>query len=674
MNSYFYLGFEPSQSASNLIRALEKYSGINKVQVYVLNAPLVDSKYSYDLESAAIVLVPKHKIMILNFGDNQDSFENFAEDLIEDLASISDKYNYKEIVGRVRNWRNDLVYISDDSYDVEKIGIKDLLKSNELLSDFDRKKSELLISLLTGSINDVDRIKNDIPESLLDKIKQKIQLFDGDQTRFVYSKSSKSKITIQGLSGTGKTELLLHKLKEIYMGDSSSKVMFTCHNRILASSLKTRIPNFFNFMKVEQQIEWNKRLWCEHAWGSQKEPDSGAYRFICHTYDIPFRAYNRAMPFSKACKLALDEIGDKVGSYGYAFDYMLIDESQDLPIEFIDLCQLVTKKAIYVAGDIFQSIFDQNVVNEVTPDYLLSKCYRTDPRTLMFSHGIGMGLFEDEKLRWLSDKEWEQCGYTINKDNGFYLLKRDPLRRFEDLNSQNIISMHVVKTNYSSKELYPESGVISIIKKIKNENSTVSPDDIGIIFIGSNKFGYSLADSLEYSLKSEFNWTVNKAYETKRSQPNTIFISNQNNVKGLEFPFVICIVDYISDQKHERNAIYMALTRSFIQSYLLVNDSYQQYKLSKIEDGLNLINENGYMLVTPPPKEVMQKISAKIEFDGPEQSVYDLVYMVFDDLDVPPICRDPLFNLIKAMKQEDIDYDSVMNLVSTNLEIMNFSK
>lgn len=74
-------------------------------------------------------------------------------------------------------------------------------------------------------------------------------------------------VTIQGLSGTGKTELLLHKLKDLYTSEDDTKIFFTCHNIALANTLRERIPTFFNFMKVEKQIEWNKRLWVNRALG-----------------------------------------------------------------------------------------------------------------------------------------------------------------------------------------------------------------------------------------------------------------------------------------------------------------------------------------------------------------------------------------------------------------------
>lgn len=52
--------------------------------------------------------------------------------------------------------------------------------------------------------------------------------------------------------------MLLHKIKELYIDDDKSTIAFTCHNVILADSLKKRVPEFFNFMKVEEQIQWEK--------------------------------------------------------------------------------------------------------------------------------------------------------------------------------------------------------------------------------------------------------------------------------------------------------------------------------------------------------------------------------------------------------------------------------
>jgi superfamily I DNA and RNA helicase len=401
---------EKNENNSEFIDALERYAETQKQQIYVIDRPLVDSKYTYAYQDKLVIMSPGYRIVLLNLGQENDKFEDFADDFIEDLASISDKFRYKNIIGRSRYWKEEL--ITRITYNANLLNIGEFFLSIRISDNKAKKNSELLISLLTGSINDIEKVKSDVPDNILDKVKQKIILFDGDQTRFIYQESSKKHITIQGLSGTGKTELLLHKLKDIYTTSKDARIVFTCHNKVLADSLRNRIPDFFNFMKVEEQIEWNKRLWCVHAWGSQGNRNSGAYSYICDYYGIPFYRYSRVRDFDSVCKTALNDLSViDINEAGHAFDYMLIDESQDFPASFFELCIKVTKHTVYVAGDIFQSIFDDTIIREINPDFLLSKCYRTDPRTLMFAHAIGMGLFETPKLRWLEDREWKACGY-----------------------------------------------------------------------------------------------------------------------------------------------------------------------------------------------------------------------------------------------------------------------
>jgi superfamily I DNA and RNA helicase len=153
----------------------------------------------------------------------------------------------------------------------------------------------------------------------------------------------------------------------------------------------------------------------------------------------------------------------------------LIDESQDFSESFFSLCELITSDNIYVAGDIFQSIFDNANENQTNPDFLLSKCYRTDPRTLMFAHGLGMGLFESRKLKWLEEDEWKACGYNVkhNKEDRKVSLAREPLRRFEDLESENHTSVEIIKSDFREEENIIENTlklIREIIEKIQPFN------------------------------------------------------------------------------------------------------------------------------------------------------------------------------------------------------------
>lgn len=656
-SSFFFLQAEENDINHPFINQVESYADIEKKQAYIIDRPLGDSRYIYDYKHALVLLIPKYKIIFLNFGEPSVEFDDFVEDFLEDIGFISDKYHYKNVIGRPRVWREELVCVSQYS---NELNLEDYLSTNYLDSIEQQKNCELIISLLTGSINDVDRVKKGIPDTILDKVKQKILLFDGDQTRFVYQNISKPTVRIQGLSGTGKTELLLHKLKEIYLNSDNSKIIFTCHNKILADNLKKRIPDFFNFMKVEQQIKWSERLWCVHAWGSQNDSNSGAYRYICDYYDLPFYTYSRSMSFDRACTLALEQLkSQQIDSY--AFDFMLIDESQDFPTSFFELCSLITRQTVYIAGDIFQSIFDENIITSVDPDFLLSKCYRTDPRTLMFAHSLGMGLFEPRKLRWLEDEEWKACGYLVDKDasGANYQLKREPLRRFEDLESENIESIALVKTSAENTEQH----IIDIINDIRTNNPTVVPDDIGIIFIDSSNRSYLLADRLEYSIPRAISWPVNKAYESKRKIADTIFLSNKNNVKGLEFPFVICIAECISRSYSYRNALYMMLTRSFIKTYLLLSDETDSVLLGQITDGLKSINDRGFIQVTAPSGPEKEQIKTTIKQQNIKKTYYEIATSILDELKVKQSYRKKLLETTRVIVGDNFDYLNVKEVI-----------
>ncbi|WP_105462592.1 DEAD/DEAH box helicase [Escherichia coli] len=669
MSSFFYIQPDlKNDTNADFLNSVEEYANTHQMQIYVIMNPLGENKYKYNRDDVLIILSPGYQLAFVAFSDDVDGIQNFIEDFIEDLGSLSDKYNYKDTIGRPRAWKDKLV--TECSYADFSFGNLDkFFDEIKIIDGVLAKKSELIISLLTGSINNIDKVKGNVPDNILDKVKQKIILFDGDQTRFVYQKFDKKKVVIQGLSGTGKTELLLHKLKEIYLDKENlnSKIMFTCHNKILADNMRKRIPEFFNFMKVEQQISWNERLWCVNAWGSQYDGNSGAYRYICEYYGLSFYRFSYVMTFDKVCRIALDELKKLPSNeFKHCFDFMLIDESQDFPSSFIELCELVTRDTIYVAGDIFQSIFDTNISNEIQPDFLLSKCYRTDPRTLMFAHGLGMGLFEEEPLTWLMNNEWEACGYIVDESvKGKLRLKREPLRRFEDVTDAKIHSVELINSTYETEE----ENILGILRKIKEENPTVLADDIGIIFIDQAKTIFKIADRLELSVPRLLGWKVNKAYETKEKIKDTLFISNKNHVKGLEFPFVICVTRDIIKSHSYRNSLYMMLTRSFIKSYLLLGDGNKDLQ-NEIEKGLDAINEHGYMDINVPPREVISKIRTTIKYDEKNISHYDLVTKVFDDLQIEPIFRTSLYNTVKTIMPDSFDVDKITTLVRFNYEIM----
>lgn len=658
--TYFFSNIEIDENNSQIITALGKFAEENAQQIYLIDSPLGEKKYNYSFKEGMVLLIPDHQIMIINNYGDEEEFLNFYDDFSEDLGHLSDRYDYKKILGRPRKWKNDLLTgkdLADSNEDIE------VFLSESKLSDPEQKRQiELLISLSIGSINPIDKFSEKLPETLLEKVKQNIILFDGDQTRFIFKKINQKRITIQGLAGTGKTELLFHKIKELYTDNDKNRIAFTCFNKALANSLKNRVPAFFDFMKVEEQIKWGERLWIMHSWGSKNDSANvGLYSYICKSYGIPFQGLHQAN-FDKACQDAIAYLNSK-DPIEPLFDYVLIDESQDFQESFFELCELVTSNTVYVAGDIFQNIFQSNI-NETSPDFLLNKCYRTDPKTLMFAHSVGFGLFEEKGIRKLTTDQWEACGYNIDEINqGQLSLSRSPLRKFTELDKSDIDSVKMLK--YSTDDFM--GNLIGIINEIKQKHSKVKPDDIAIIVIDRGNNYFNLMNYISVKISNQFGWSTNKLHDSKEIKKNHLAISNINNIKGLEFPFIICVAnETIGLDVKKRNALYMTLTRSFITSYLLVNHSNNNEIINKLENGLSVIEHSNRLMFKEPTSYIDQ---TELIFDVNDMSLSqrDIVDLIFDTHGIPNSKQDPLRRTVQTLCPDSVDRKQIETIILSNL-------
>lgn len=240
----------PSPKFEEFRKMCERYANSKGKDIYLLKFPKSDAETSaMEDPNCFLFLTSDHKVAIINAGSRD--FEDFVEDVNDTFLFLYQKYNYRDVYGRYREWRKGL------SKEVELSAIQsveNLIDSLKTTSKKEQRDVNMLIALAIGSINDTAKVGSDVPVSRLDRIKRKILLFDANQTRFVYENLNQPLIRIQGLSGTGKTELLLHKLKVLYTNKSKYKIFVTCHNKVLADMLSKRIPSFFNFMKVDQQI------------------------------------------------------------------------------------------------------------------------------------------------------------------------------------------------------------------------------------------------------------------------------------------------------------------------------------------------------------------------------------------------------------------------------------
>lgn len=371
--------------------------------------------------------------------------------------------------------------------------------------------------------------------------------------------------------------------------------------------------------------------------------------------------------------MAIQAIKKKKGDIEkkFAYTYMFIDESQDFSLSFFDLCELVTEKNLFVAGDIFQSIFETRPLTDMKPNFLLSNCYRTDPKTFMFAHALGLGLFEAQKLRWLQNREWELCGYQIKEilegNKNCLVLTREPIRRFEDIDSDYnslIIQQDNSYANY----------IISEIDRLKQEYPTLCPEDIAIIYIDidDDDYIYKQAPMMQIAIQKEFGWNSNLAYETKDKKIGEVFISNRNNVKGLEFPFVFCISRKISKQPLYRNILYTVLTRSFLKSYLILpKSSNNGFSADMLKGGQEIMKNHKMTIVIPTSDE--QKKMEKWLLDAEQAKSLDeridemFLSKSIDNMELRRKIKESVLPFLSS-DTNDEDLSSMVDLFSKNMK------
>lgn len=651
---------------------LENHPSIPADSIFLIDRPIMESnEYEYDYKNGFLLLIKNYKVMFLTVDSlENDDFITFKEDFLEDTGALARRYEYVNLIGRSRDWKSKGI-ISSICLD-EETDFDHLLQENKL-DEVDSRVSNLIISLLTGSINNVSELDKDLfskKQTLLESIKNRIMLFDTNQTKFVYNEDSKSPIIrIQGLAGSGKTELLLHKLKKLYVEDKGSRIAFTCFNKVLADKLRGRVPEFFNYMKVDEQINY-QRLFIASSWGSGRYPDAGLYSKICANYGLNFQPFSRTKNKSEIWKEAISEL-NSLSNFEPMFDYILIDESQDFEKEYIELCQLVTAKKIYVAGDILQDIFSIN--KETETDFLLNKVYRTDPRTVLFSHVLGFGLYENRAVRWLSEEEWVMSGYSIEKESAdAYEISRSPLKRFgEELDEASYKSIVIKEENDYI------NGVINTVKELRSQYEGIQPSDIAIIYMNYDKEVSLQAEAVSSLLYEEFKWqSVIAPHEKRVNDNDEVLITNVNNVKGLEFSFVIIVnnhrIEEIQDYNIERevrhrNALYMTLTRSFISSTLIISERYatREY-IDQIKQLSNDLYERGPSTIIHKPIEIIDENELYHVTHQEVKSQFDIIEECFVERSIVGKTREdmlPMLMTIPAIKDGTTEKQEILKLI-----------
>jgi superfamily I DNA and RNA helicase len=232
---------------------------------------------------------------------------------------------------------------------------------------------------------------------------------------------------IRGLAGSGKTIVLTRKAALTHIDNHNASIAYTFHTKSLYQQIRRLITRFYR-SEHDRDPDWN-RVSVLHSWGGG---DPGIYSLACRQHGvrpIPFgeaKAGDPSSPFGYACRKLLE-----TGLVGPMYDYVFIDEGQDYPPEFVQLCaQLAHHMQFVYAYDDLRSMFQAHAPDaaaifgvsseglpntEVERDIVLYKCYRNPREILVCAHAIGFGLY-GKPVQMLENREhWEDVGYEVAK-------------------------------------------------------------------------------------------------------------------------------------------------------------------------------------------------------------------------------------------------------------------
>ena len=284
----------------------------------------------------------------------------------------------------------------------------------------------------------------------------------------------------------------------------------------------------------------------------------------------------------------------------------------------------------------------------------------------MFAHAMGLGLFEKKRYRWLKEEDWKTCGYSIKKDGDRMELSREPNKRFDG----DDISYESVKVYKRKATATIPQMVCQLIGEMNKENnSTLKPDDVAVIFVDEKSSNYNLANQICIAIGDTFKWETNKAYESKKPVANSVLISNRNNVKGLEYSYVICITENITDNHQYRNALYTMLTRSFIRSYLLITDPTYVVP-QEIKDGLHQIKSTHKMSIKCADAEEEKEIGIRFEQAKRAMSLKELVEQYVKDNNIGSVYVEKILNMMAMIDITGLEEDDLLEKIAKTADLL----
>lgn len=402
---------------------------------------------------------------------------------------------------------------------------------------------------------------------------------------------------IRGLAGSGKTVILAMKAAHLHLNNPDARILITFHTKSLRDTIKNLITKFYRHYS-ELDPNW-KNVHVRYGWGGATTP--GVYSDACKRVNITPLKLPEAMKIAKRTESPLEAACANLlnaAAIEPYYDYVLIDEGQDLPSSFYKLCYLLTKgardrKNIVWAYDELQDIMNvkirqpaelfgadadgsaridldrssQHLPPGATNDAVLEKCYRNQRDILVTAHAVGFGVYGTIVQLLESKAHWQDVGYEVPTGElvtGQPVTVMRPSRNsplpIPDVPRFPLLSWHSA-TNLVTEVDWVIDQIEAFLKKGLNA------EDIVVIALddrNAKKYLSRISEQLAFKGVSSNNIIADPYNEPPFSIPGRVTLSTVYRAKGNEAAAVIAIgVDGVETRSRDgRNKLFTAFTRT----------------------------------------------------------------------------------------------------------------
>ncbi len=551
----------------------------------------------------SMVASPKHGVIIFAVAESTKDNNILLKELDQVVSYVHSRLirNPQLRSGRIQlNFPLTIAFFSNDpSFSSEEEDLHLIKNETQLESFLNKIELEKTIeqSVFSEIVSTVDGSKGLIRKTSRDPdlkegskgyyvklLEDEISLFDHSQ-RHGFIVPTNGPQRIRGIAGSGKTVVLAMKAAITHLKFPTAKIVYTFYTKSLYQHVKRLITRFYRqFDDKDPNWEYVKIM---HGWGGRSYP--GVYYEACIEHGTSSLRYtDRKTEAERSGKSVFDVVCTEIKNTTKLFpiyDFVFIDEGQDFPPSFIDLCRQITQKERIVwAYDELQNIFnvkiptqedvfgknkDGSPVAEIVEDTILYKSYRNPREILTVAHALGFGLYSNIVQKLENKEHWKDIGYKFIQGN-CEIGEKTIIERPEETSTRTISENFKFSDIVKCKTFDEYSQEINFIANSIEDDlkDQLRPNDILVSIVDDRK-AKRYATDLE-KLLSEKNIFVNNTHRDSYGiidfyLEGAVTISTIHKAKGNEaYQVYIAGIDYIFSNPDElqRNKIFTAITRA----------------------------------------------------------------------------------------------------------------